>query len=98
MTSSMRPKRATSERRVRFGRIALMDRIHFIDSLERGEFMEHDRNIANLMLQFEREEQEAEEDTELPAEMLTKIRKKKIGKSKQACPVCIEPFQKSTSI
>ena len=94
MTSSMRQKRPTAERRLRYGRLALMDRIHFIDTLERGEFLEHDRNIANLMLQFEREEQEAEEDTELPADMLAKIRKKKIGNSKQACPVCIEPFEK----
>ena len=97
MTSSMRLKRLTAKRRVRYGRLALMDRINLIDTLERGEFLEHDRNIANLTLQFEREEQEAEQDAELPAYMLAKIHKKKIGKSKQACPVCIEPFEKGSS-
>lgn len=71
----------------------MLDRFHLIEGIER-DIPEQDRNLANMMLQLEREEQELEEDGELPPEMISRIKKKKIGKSKRCCPVCLGPFQK----
>lgn len=92
MTSSTRLERAVEQRpRARFD---LIERFAMLDNIERGDLFGNDPNFRNFVLGFDQDDLEREEDAELPQEMLMKICKKKIGKSKQSCPVCLEAFQK----
>lgn len=90
MTSSTRQKRLPDRPRDRLIRLNMFDHVHIIDR----DLPDPERNLANLVLHFEREEQELEEDGELPPDMVNRIKKKKIGRSKRCCPVCLGRFQK----
>jgi hypothetical protein len=97
MTSSTRQKRQPETARDRFIRQNMLERIHFIEGIDR-DLVGQDGNLANFVLQLEREEHDIEEDGELPPEMVTRIKKKKIGRSKRCCPVCLGRFQKGRTL
>jgi len=56
-----------------------------------------DRNLTRLLLQFDREEGESEDEQELGPELLSQIKKMKIGKSTKSCSVCLLPFEKGNT-
>ena len=55
-------------------------------------------DFDQVFIHFNREEEGSDDDQELGEELLSKLKKMKIGKSKKNCPVCLSHLEKDDLI